>query len=306
MSARFVLAALLVAIAPAWPAVAFAESHQQPAQPAPVGDPAPDAAGNRQPDVPPKSSAAPDPHAAHQPPTTTTQAAPPLTDEDRAIAFPQVEGHTVHDNAVHYLVLFDQLEWQFGGDSRRGSWDTKGWVGRDIDRLWFRTEGEVASDGLVASQAHVLYGRAFARWWEVVAGVRQDVRPGPAQTWAAVGIQGLAPFWFDVEATAYIGASGRTHFRFEAEYELLLTNRLVAQPLVEIEIYGKDDPSRGFAAGLSTADAGLRVRYEIRRQLAPYVGVIWQRKFFGTADLARASGEPTGQTRFVLGVRFWM
>jgi copper resistance protein B len=287
MSARFLLAAVLVAVALAAPAIASAQSDQQPAPPAPAADPVTDAAG-------------------HKPSPTTPQGVPPLTDEDRAIAFPQVEGHAVHDNAVHYLVLFDQLEWQIGGGSRRGSWDTKGWVGRDINRLWFRTEGEFASDRLVGSQAHVLYGRAFARWWEVVAGVRQDVRPGPAQTWAAIGIQGLAPFWFDVEATAYIGASGRTHFRFETEYELLLTNRLVAQPLVEIEIYGKDDPSRGFAAGLSTGDVGLRVRYEIRRQLAPYVGVTWQRKFFGTADLAREAGEPTAQTRLVLGVRFWM
>lgn len=231
---------------------------------------------------------------------------PPLTDQDRAVAFPDVEGHAVHDNGVHAFVLFDQLEWQAGGGSRRGSWDTRGWVGRDINRLWFRTEGEFDSDRLIGSQAHVLYGRAVSRWWEVVAGIRQDVRPGPAQTRAAIGIQGLAPFWFDVEATAYIGASGRTHFRIETEYELLLTNRLVAQPLVEIEIYGKDDPSHGFAAGLSTGDLGLRLRYEIRRELAPYVGVTWQRKFFGTADLAEASGEPAGQTRFVAGVRLWM
>ncbi len=231
---------------------------------------------------------------------------PPLTDEARAVAFPDVDGHTVHDDSVHFFVLFDQIEWQGGGGNRRGSWDTKGWVGRDINRLWFRTEGEFERDRLVGSQAHVLYGRAISPWWEVVAGIRQDVRPGPAQTWAAVGIQGLAPFWFDVEATAYLGASGRTHFRIETEYELLLTNRLVAQPLVEVEIYGKDDPTHGFAAGLSTGDIGLRLRYEIRRELAPYVGVTWQRKFFGTADLAKAEGEPVGQTRLVIGVRLWM
>jgi copper resistance protein B len=238
--------------------------------------------------------------------TTLPPHIPPLTDEDRAVAFPDVGGHAVHDDSVHFFVLFDQIEWQAGGGSRRGSWDTKGWVGRDINRLWFRTEGEFERDRLVGSQAHVLYGRAISPWWEVVAGIRQDVRPGPAQTWAAVGIQGLAPFWFDVEATAYLGASGRTHFRIETEYELLLTNRLVAQPLVEVEIYGKDDPTHGFAAGLSTGDLGLRLRYEIRRELAPYVGVVWQRKFFGTADLAKADGEPVGQTRLVVGVRLWM
>ena len=107
----------------------------------------------------------------------------------------------------------------------------------------------VEGGDLAEAQAHAPYGRAIHRWWDVVAGVRQDFRPGPARTWAAVGVQGLAPYWFEVEATAYIGESGRTHFRFETEYELLLTNRLVLQPLVELEIYGKSDPERGIGAG---------------------------------------------------------
>jgi copper resistance protein B len=231
---------------------------------------------------------------------------PSITDEDRAAAFPALNGqHTVHDDAVHYFVLFDQLEWQ-GGDGVTGaSWDSKGWIGRDVNRFWFRTEGEAGDGRLGAAQAHALYGRAIHRWWHLVAGVRQDVRPGPAQTWAAVGIQGLAPYWFEVEATAYLGASGRTHFRFETEYELLLTNRLVLQPLVEAEIYGKADPERGIGAGLSSVDAGLRLRYEFRRELAPYVGVTWHRKFFGTADRAETAGEETSGPRLALGVRVW-
>jgi copper resistance protein B len=231
---------------------------------------------------------------------------PSITDEDRAAAFPELNGrHTVHDDAVHYFVLFDQLEWQ-GGDGATGvSWDTKGWIGRDVNRFWFRTEGEGGDGRLGAAQAHALYGRAIHRWWDLVAGLRQDVRPGPAQTWAAVGIQGLAPYWFELEATAYLGASGRTHFRFETEYELLLTNRLVLQPLVEAEIYGKADPERGIGAGLSSVDAGLRLRYEFRRELAPYVGVTWHRKFFGTADRAETAGEETSGPRLALGVRVW-
>jgi copper resistance protein B len=152
---------------------------------------------------------------------------------------------------------------------------------------------------------HALYGRAIRRWWDVLVGVRQDFRPGPARTWAAVGVQGLAPYWFEIEATAYIGESGRTHFRFETEYELLLTNRLVLQPLVELEIYGKSDPERRIGAGLGSAAAGLRLRYEIRREFAPYIGVTWNQKFFGTRDFARAAGEDTGGARVAAGVRVW-
>ena len=139
----------------------------------------------------------------------------------------------------------------------------------------------------------------------MVAGVRQDFRPGTAQTWAAFGVQGLAPLWFDVEATAYVGASGRTHARFEVEYELLLTNRLVLQPLVEVEVFGKSDPERGIGPGLSTTDAGFRVRYEWRRESAPYVGVTWSRKWSKTASFAEAAGEDSGGARFVTGLRLW-
>ena len=174
---------------------------------------------------------------------------PRLTDEDRKAAFPDVDGHAVHDSAVHSFVLLDQLEWQAADGGSGLNLDSQGWIGRDRDRLWLRAEGESERGRVGEAQAHVLYGRQFSRWWDVVAGIRQDFRPGPAQTWAAIGVQGLAPYWFEVEATAYVGASGRTHARFEVEYELLLTNRLILQPLVEAEIVGKSDPERGVGAG---------------------------------------------------------
>jgi copper resistance protein B len=248
-------------------------------------------------------------HSAHQKPPDPKPyppGIPPITDDDRAAAFPKLNGqHAVHDDATQYFVLFDQLEWQVGDGANAGSWENTGWFGGDVNRFWFRTEGDVEDGGGATAQAHALYGRAIHPWWNVVVGVRQDFRPDPSRTWAAVGLQGLAPHWFQVEATAYIGASGRTHFRVETEYELLLTNRLILQPLVEVEIFGKSDPERRIGAGLSSADAGLRLRYEIRREFAPYVGVTWNQTFFGTADLARAAGEPTSGTRLALGVRVW-
>lgn len=244
-------------------------------------------------------------HSAHQKKTTEEQpTAPPVTDDDRAAAFPDVQGHAVHDDVVSYFVLFDQLEWQTGGDNGL-NWDNKGWIGRDVNRLWFRSEVE-SEDGRVGeAEAHVLYGRAIARWWEVVGGVRQDFRPGPARTWAAIGLQGLAPYWFEVEATAYVGESGRTALRFETEYELLLTNRLIVQPIIEVNLYGKSDPERGIGAGLSTIDTGFRLRYEVRREVAPYIGVTWNRTFGKTADFAEAAGRETSGTRLAIGARIW-
>jgi copper resistance protein B len=231
----------------------------------------------------------------------------PITDEDRKAAFPQLDeqGHMVHDSALHAFVLFDQLELQAGKGGAAFNWDNRGWVGGDVNRFWFRTEGDVEGGNLSEGQAHALFGRAIHRWWDVVAGVRQDVGPGPSRTWAAVGLQGLAPYWFEVEATAYVGASGRTQVRLETEYELLLTNRAVLQPLVEVDVFGKSDPERGIGSGLSSLETGVRLRYEIRREVAPYVGVTWHRKFFGTADFARAAGEDAGAVRFTTGLRWW-
>jgi len=229
---------------------------------------------------------------------------PVLTDEDRAAAFPEVGAHP-HEDLWNSYVLFDRLEWRAGNGERTVNWDSVGWIGGDINRLWVRTEGEVDRHNARDAEAHALYGRAFSRWWDFVAGIRQDLRPGPAQTWGAIGIQGLAPNFFEVEATAYVGASGRTQIRLEVEYELLITNRLILQPRAEINVSGKSDPRRIVGSGLSTGEAGVRLRYEFRREFAPYVGFEWDRKFGRTADFSRDNGDPTRGTRFVAGVRVW-
>lgn len=230
---------------------------------------------------------------------------PAITDADRAAAFPDVQSQSVLGEAVNYFVLLDQLEWQAADGGGGVTWDSKGWGGYDRGRLWFRSEGETAEGRLENAEAHVLYGRPVSRWWDIVAGVRQDVRPGPSQTWAAIGIQGLAPQWFEVEATAYVGGSGRTRVRLESEYELLFTNRWILQSLGEIELSGKSDPERAVGAGLSTAEAGLRLRYELRREFAPYVGLTWTRAFGRTADFARAAGREVGGARLAGGLRLW-
>lgn len=230
---------------------------------------------------------------------------PPITDVDRAAAFPDVTGHGAHDEAIHYFVLFDRLERQ---DADRGSalnWDATAWAGRDIDRLWLRAEGERAGGRTEESELEVLWGHSFARWWDFVAGVRQDFKPGSAQSWGAFGVQGLAPYRFEVEATAYVGESGRLAARLEAEYELLLTNRLILQPLLELNIHAEDDRQREIGSGLSTTELGLRLRYEVRREFAPYIGVTWDRKWGDTADLARLDGADVEETRWIAGLRIW-
>lgn len=245
--------------------------------------------------------AAPPSHAPGEPLTPI----PALTDADRAAAFPALTNHMEHARELNSLVVVNRLEAWDADPGTGAAWEAEGWVGSDLNRLWLRTEGERTGGHTEAADIELLYGRSVAAWWDVVAGLRQDFEPGESQTWAAFGVQGLSPYKFEVQATAYLGESGRTAARLEIEYELLLTNRLVLQPLVELSLFGKDDPARGVGSGLATAEAGLRLRYEISRRFAPYVGVVHERALGDTADLRRAAGEATHDTRAVAGVRIW-
>jgi copper resistance protein B len=230
---------------------------------------------------------------------------PELTDADRAAALPPAGGHGAGDNAIHSYLLLDRLE-AWDADPGTGlAWEGKGWIGTDLDRLWLRSEGERSDGRTEAADMEAFYGHSVSTWWDVLVGMRQDFRPGDARTLAAIGIQGLAPQRFELGATAYFGSGSQTAARLTAEYTLLFTNRLVLQPLLEANLYGKDDAERGIGSGLATLEGGLRLRYEVTRQFAPYVGLVHERAFGDTADLRHAAGEHAGDTRLVVGLRTW-
>lgn len=248
-------------------------------------------------------------HAAmgHDLPSTAAplEPIPPVTRSDRAAAFPDVAGHAVHDKSIHSYFLLDRLETWDADDGDALAWETLGWVGTDLNRLWVRSEGEAIDGSVESGDVEVFYGRAIARWWDAVIGIRHDFGEDPSQTFAAVGVMGVAPYKFEVSATAYVGQGGQTGIGVEAEYEMLLTNRLIAQWLAEAEVWGEDDSRRGIGSGLSTVEAGVRLRYEFTRQFAPYIGVVHERAYGGTADLWRADGDDIDDTRVVAGVRIW-
>jgi copper resistance protein B len=207
------------------------------------------------------------------------------------------------DRARFSKVMLDELEWRDAEGSALG-WDAAAWYGGDVNKAWLAAEGE-REDGAGHARVELLWDRVATRWWNVRAGVRVDTGHGPSRTWVAVGVAGLAPGLIEVEASAYASESGRTALRVHAEYDLLLTQRLVLQPEIEIDLYGSDDPARLIGAGLSSVDAGLRLRYEVRREIAPYVGLAWTRRFGGSADFARAQGEDAGEWHGLAGVRVW-
>ena len=211
-----------------------------------------------------------------------------------------VPAHSMVEDPFNRSFLFDELEMHESDDL---AWDATFWAGRSFNKLAVRTEGEKSGGSTERADLELLWSHSVARWWDIVAGAREDFEPGATQSWAAFGVQGLAPYRFELEATAYVSDGGHSAARFEGEYELLITQRLILQPQLELNWYGQADAARGVGPGLSTGEAALRLRYELRREVAPYVGLVRERKYGATADAARASGEDVDDTRFVAGVR---
>lgn len=230
---------------------------------------------------------------------------PPITDADRAAANRPLRHTMSHGSSLHSFYRIDRLE---AWDADHGTglhWEAEAWIGTDTDRLWVRSAGEREAGETHAADLELLYGRSISAWWDVVAGVRHDFKPGDSRSFAAVGVMGLAPQKFEVEATFYAGEGGQTALVLEAERELLLTNRLILQPSIEVELHGRTEVERGIGSGLGGIEAGLRLRYEINRRFAPYVGIVHERSFGRTADLQREEGEGTEETKAVVGVRVW-
>jgi Uncharacterized protein involved in copper resistance len=226
-------------------------------------------------------------------------------DYSDGVGYGSMKGMDMADNASLGMLLIDQLEAFHGRDANGQSWEAEGWYGNDENKLWVRTEGERSRGKLEDGDLEALWNHNIATYWSTQLGARQDLGEGPKRSWAAFGVQGLAPYWFEVEATGYVGASGRTAARLRADYEMLFTQRLILQPEAEINLYGKNDPQRRIGSGVSDIQFGLRLRYEIRRQFAPYIGVNWVRRIGTTADYARQDHQPILDRQIVAGVRIW-
>jgi copper resistance protein B len=211
----------------------------------------------------------------------------------------------VMDQPILAHVIFSQLEGRFGGSNPEFRWEGQGWVGGDYDKLWIKSEGTLQGGALDDGQHQFLYSRTITTYFDLQGGLRSDIDSLPTRNWAAFGIQGLAPYFFDVEVTGFVSGQGHLAAKLEASYDLLLTQRLILQPQIELNLYSKADPARMVGAGFADIDTGLRLRYEFSRKFAPYLGVVYEGKFGQTASFARRAGESTGGVRFVTGLRLW-
>lgn len=218
----------------------------------------------------------------------------------RAALYRETGGMTVSKTIV------DRLEAGFGQGHETYLWDVQGWIGRDIDKFWWKTEGEGAFGGaLESAEVQALWSRAIGPFFDVQAGVRYDIRPEPDRAHAVIGVQGLAPYKFEVDIAAFVSTKGDVTARIEAEYDQRLTQKLILQPRVEAELSAQDIPEYGIGAGLVGIEAGVRLGYEFTPQFRPYAGVEWHRRIGDTADFARAAGEDVDAVRWLVGVRAW-
>lgn len=297
-----------------------ADPHAGHAMPAPAPDP--HAAHRAQ--ARPETA---DPHAGHGAPpatvqTTTVQtgadlpvgdAPPPQPPEDRladaifgATAMERARGvlRLEHGGGAASQVMLDVAE--FGLGSKAYEWKGEAWFGTDEHRLVLKSEGEGArGDALEHAEVQALYSRPVTRYGDLQVGVRQDLQPGADRTYATVGFESLFPYWFEAEGALFLSQKGELLARLEGSYDVRLAQRLVLQPRAELNLSAQDVPSLGVGSGVSDAELALRLRYEIKREFAPYVGVVWTRKFGDTARFARAGGEGAEDTRVVAGLRAW-
>lgn len=209
------------------------------------------------------------------------------------------------DNVVTSHLLFDKLGVAYDrNDQTSLQWDGQFWIGRDLNKLWIKSEGDRLNGGTDA-KIEAFWSHTISPFWDLQLGARRDFGTGPKRNWAAFGVQGVAPYGIETEITGYVGGSGRTALALKAEYDLLLTQRLILTPEIEASLYGKNDEQRGVGSGLSEASFSLRLRYEVTREFAPYVGVSFGRKFGKTASYASEAGESRSERAILAGVRIW-
>ncbi len=203
------------------------------------------------------------------------------------------------DDPLRTMLLMDKFE-LIDNDENSREWEGSFYIGYDIDKLYVYSQGSVTSDGLEWSQNELVYSRAIAPFWDIQAGIAYDKNDDTSKTWGEIAIAGLAPYYFEARAALLVNGDGNVGLRLEAEYEALITQKLILTPSLEADFYSKNDRKMRLGSGLSSMEAGLRLRYEFVREFAPYVGVTWEKTFGNTRDYDRVS-----ETSLLIGVRFW-
>ncbi len=293
--------------------------HVMPAPAAPAAPAADPHAGH----VMPMAPAPADPHAGHDmsamsaapadevignepaPPVPTDRAAERFY-SPQAMAAARAQLALEHGGGTAWKVMLSTAEVRPQSGDDAYAWEGEAWYGGDQHRLVLKSSGEGAFGGdLHSAELQALYSRPIGPYFDWQVGVRHDFEPGPSRTYATLGFEGVAPYWFELEGAAFLSDKGDLSARLEGSYDFRLTQKLVLEPRAELSLAAQKVRELGIGSGVTDAEVGLRLRYEFRREFGPYVGVMHERKFGETADLAREAGEDRDSTTFVVGVRAW-
>jgi len=209
------------------------------------------------------------------------------------------------DDPLLTKLMVDRLEARDGEEDSVALWEADVWIGRDIDKLWIKTSGESVDGSTVASEIDLLYSRAVTPFWDLQAGFRRQFEPGPARDWVGAGFRGEAPYLLETDINLFVDKDSQAELRIELEYEYMLTRRWVLLPTLEGSLFAKNEPELGIGSGLARLELGLRLAYELNRQIAPYLGVQYERQFGNTADYSEAAGDQSSETFWVAGLGFW-
>jgi copper resistance protein B len=306
MKGAAILTALLAGLAS--PALAQHEGHSMPPAapaPKPAPSPAPAPAQEATPAMEGMDHGAMEEEVgAEPPPPPPTDHAADAVFDPTAMARARDQLATEHGGGTASKVMLNLGEVRVLDGETGYRWDGEAWIGGDLNRFVLKTEGEGVDGDLEAAEAQALYSRAIGPYFDLQAGLRQDFEPRP-RTYLTVGFEGLAPYWFETEGALFLSNKGDLSARLEGTYDLRLTQRWILQPRAEVNLAAQDVPELGVGSGLSDLELGLRLRYEVRREFAPYVGLSFERKFGRTADFARARGEDVEETSVVFGIRAW-
>jgi len=195
------------------------------------------------------------------------------------------------------------------GESRDGivyTWDFDGWIGGDTHRVWLRSEGEkLESKATEQAEYWVMYSRNVATFWDAQIGIRYDEQPNTTGRLVA-GFEGLAPYFFETEAHVFVSEEGDISARLMQENNFLITQRLIIQPYVEINLFAQDVLDEEVGSGITDGEFGIQTRYEISRKFAPYVDVRYERKFGKTSGIAQKNGERRDDFIASLGLRLML
>lgn len=205
----------------------------------------------------------------------------------------------MEDDPLLTMVKADKLEWRDSDEGTLMVWELDAWIGKDLNKLWIKSNGESLDGSVEANEVDVLYSKAISPFWDLQMGLRHEFKPQPAQDWVGIGVMGLAPYLFEIDANVFINEDSNINARLDAEYEYMFTQKVVLIPNIEMSFYSDDDNARGIVSGLASAEMGLRLHYEIKRELSPYIGVNLEKKF------GNSTVESTSETQLLLGLSFW-